>query len=319
MGFMAEKKKHFYLVATLSLLVFFFLLQKYGAASGQGTAPSVDNLEEIYSNLRLKVFGFWADNNGTVGNASWILNTGEIIINGSQNITLQANEAAFVIVGYNYSKPGEFTVTAAASFGNASNSSSITASVSKIILVEITDLYANKLEKIFEFKIKNNGTSAITNSKWRLNLGDIIINSQKTIDLAAGEEAFIYVGYNFTTLSNRIINFTSLTAWENNSKIKHITYLNLSNPDILNSSFKQRIFGFKIKNLYSSNFSNLNWTLNFGDGGKVNSTKGINLIPNEEIFVLAGYNYSSAGSYNVNASARNFTAVNSKSIFIGVS
>ena len=55
-----------------------------------------------------------------------------------------------------------------------------------------------------------------------------------------------------------------------------------------------------------------------GDGNSADSTQAVALVPNEEIFVLAEHNYSSAGNYDVNVTAVNGTLAVSQNISVSV-
>lgn len=279
--------------------------------------PRVNDLKVLYSNLTLRVFEFWINNTGTLGNFSWSFDAGDSTVINSQNITLQTNEAIPVIVEYNYTSSGNFTVIANATSDNASSYSSITVSVGSLFVTEINDIYTNKSEKVFEFKIRNNENTSLSNINWSFNTGENIIYASKLINLSGGEEAFVYFDYNYSSLANRIINVTAfLPSGMSHSKIKYLTYLNLSDFSILNSSYTKRIFGFNIKNLYSSNLTGVYFNMTMGDGSSINSSQAINLIPNEEVFILTEHNYTSSGPYQVNTTARNGTLVISKNITV---
>jgi hypothetical protein len=282
--------------------------------------PVVSNLKVLYSNSTLRVFEFWVTNTGIAGNISWTFSTGDGTVVNIQNITLQINEAIPIIIEYNYSKSGQFTVTATAISENVTNSSSMFVTVGNLIVTELNDLTPNNIsQKIFEFKIKNNENTSISNVNWSFALGDSnIIYASNLLNLTSGEEAFVYVDYNYSSLANRIVNATAFSASNIYSKIKYLTYLNVSNLAVLNSSYTKIIFGFNIKNLYTSNMAAVYWNLTLGDGNIINSTQVIALIPNEEIFVLAEYNYPAGGSYVINATARNGTLIDSKNITVEV-
>ncbi|MFH0831991.1 MAG: S8 family serine peptidase [archaeon] len=281
-------------------------------------APTVSNLTVLYSNSTLRIFEFWIKNTGIAGNVSWVLNTGEDEIAGNQNITLQTNEYVPVIVEYNYAATGQYAVTATATSGNVSDSSAINIMVGSLFVTEINDLHTNNLEKTFEFKISNNGSTNFTSINWSFDSGEEAISASNLMNLSTGEIVFVYIQYNYSSLANRLVNVTAFNANNIHSLTKRIVYLNVSGLTVLNSSFTKRIFGFNIKNLYSSNLTGVYWNMTFGDENRADSTQAVALVPNEEIFVFAEHNYTSAGTYAVNATAVNGTLIDSQNISVSV-
>ncbi|MFH0831877.1 MAG: S8 family serine peptidase [archaeon] len=281
-------------------------------------ATNITSLAVINSNSTLKVFEFWINNTGLTNNVSWILNTGESNITSSQNITLQTNESVHVIVEYNYTATGQYTVTATATSGNVSDSSTLNILVGGLLVTEINDLDTGNIGKVFEFKINNTGAANMTSINWSFDTGEDVIYASNLVDLETGEEAFVYIGYNYSSLANRLVNATAFNANNIHSLTKRIIYLNVSNLAVLNSSLTKRIFGFNIKNFYSSNLTGVYWNMTFGDENRADSTQAVALVPNEEIFVFTEHNYTSAGTYDVNVTAVNGTLVVSQNISVSV-
>ena len=93
-------------------------------------------------------------------------------------------------------------------------------------------------------------------------------------------------------------------------------YININNIAVLNESGNKRIFGFDIENGLSTNLTNVNWTLDTRNSNVINATSNIILQPNEKIFVYIDYNYTSAGIYNINTTARNGTLIDSRNLTI---
>jgi len=68
----------------------------------------------------------------------------------------------------------------------------------------------------------------------------------------------------------------------------------------LYSNAKRRIITFFLANEKNSTITNANWTVDFENQNKINSTVTFNLTTNESVWVIAGYNYANAGSYRIN-------------------
>lgn len=76
----------------------------------------------------------------------------------------------------------------------------------------------------------------------------------------------------------------------------------------LYSNTKQRIISFFLANEKNSTITNANWTVNFEDNNKINSTVAFSLTTNETIWVITGYNYSSGGTYRINITGMSATS-----------
>ncbi len=79
----------------------------------------ISDLNVVYQNTTERVFRFSINNtfiNQNITNISWSLDAGQTIINSNTtlNITLAAQEEALIFVYYNYTSPGNYTVTATA-------------------------------------------------------------------------------------------------------------------------------------------------------------------------------------------------------------
>ena len=84
--------------------------------------------------------------------------------------------------------------------------------------------------------------------------------------------------------------------------IKHIEAYNLS---VVNESGSKRIFEFIIKNNLNTNLTNVNWTFDTKNSNVINNTISSIIQPSEQMFVYIDYNFTTAGTYNVNATAIN--------------
>jgi hypothetical protein len=215
----------------------------------------LSSLKELYSDFNKKVFEFQIDNPRAtrLDNISWILDTGDNnTIVSITNISLDGNENAIIIAEYNYSEIGTYIVIVNVSAEGISSSINISINVTKEFAVnEINELYTNGLEKISEFKIKNNEDSSMNNINWSFNLDDgNVIYADKLINLSVGEEVFIYVWHNYSSSGNYLVNATAFNSEQIDSKTKLIavTDIDVLDLQVLHSNTTSKVFGFIINN-----------------------------------------------------------------------
>ncbi|MBI3027442.1 hypothetical protein HYY70_04980, partial [Candidatus Woesearchaeota archaeon] len=175
---------------------------------------------------------------------------------------------------------------------------------------------------IFEIQAKNNLESNITNVNWSLTAGDgeIINSTSQFSSIKPNETVFIFVNYEYgkTGTFIPIASVTNITYSDSKSitlELKHIEAYNLS---VLNESGTKRIFEFVIRNSLNSNLTGVNWTIDTKNSNVINATSNSILQPSEQIFIYADYNFTAAGSFNVNASARNGTLVDSINLTVTI-
>lgn len=83
-----------------------------------------------------------------------------------------------------------------------------------IDLNNLSIVYSNTTERIFRFKILNNGTSNVSNINWSLHNGQSMIFSQYLANLQPAEDMIIFVYHNYSTTGN--FNVTA-TAYNQNA------------------------------------------------------------------------------------------------------
>ena len=177
----------------------------------------------------------------------------------------------------------------------------------------LTEIYSVNTTKIFEISILNDGDSAVSQIAWQFQPGDgYRINSTYNMTLSHNENALVYIEYEYESNGNYTItaNATGMSASANKSLSITVgsapSYLDVYNFSILHEENSVRVFEFSIRNLDSQIMSNINWTLNTGEG-IIYSDQMVTLNPGETAFVMVGYNYSQPGYYSVTASATNET------------
>jgi len=79
-----------------------------------------------------------------------------------------------------------------------------------------------------------------------------------------------------------------------------------------------RTFEFEIKNQLTVNLTGVSWQFDTKDNNLISSAENVNLAPDETMFVYFEYNFSSTGTYNVNATAINGSLIDSVNLSITI-
>ncbi len=180
-------------------------------------------------------------------------------------------------------------------------------------------IYVNDTYRIFEFFIHNTVNYNLSNVSWTFEPGDgWVVNSTESILLAANETFVLYLAYNYS--DNQVYDAVLTVNSSGFYKIKHFT-INENNQSYLtgltalHTSGKQATVEFTINNT-GTEPADLNWTVNTGEE-TIFASEPISLEVNESAIVLVEFNYSTAGTYQVTATAlENTTQRGSESIFL---
>lgn len=170
---------------------------------------SVTSLSSLHSEGTLRIFEFIINNTGNsnLTNINWSLNTGQTIIDSANPINLSAGKSVLVYAAYNYTQAGAFIVTASATDGTNQDSKSVTINVNGISVSNLSVFNVNETKRIFEIVVRNNLLTSLSNVSWRFDTkNNNIINSTSTAALQSNKEAFVYIGYNFTTIGTFNVN-----------------------------------------------------------------------------------------------------------------
>ncbi|HLC50733.1 MAG TPA: hypothetical protein VJI97_04890 [Candidatus Nanoarchaeia archaeon] len=291
------------------------------------TSLNIESINTIYKNETLTIFEFIIFNDGsfTVNNIQWQFDTGDsYIVNSTSNISsLTAGEKAFVYVQYNYSGEGSFSINASAigiSQNNKISGSMLESlEIGNLLITSFDAVNVDAAKAIFEIHAKDIAEEAISSINWSLDTGkDSIITSGQQYGLSPGETIFIFVQHDYAGGGTYNPTAYIASASHSNSKATSVTlqYININNLAALNESGNNRIFGFDIENGLSSNLTKVNWTLDTRNSNIINATSNVILQPAERIFVYIDYNYTQAGAYNVNATAKNGTLIDARNLTI---
>ncbi|MBI4176975.1 MAG: S8 family serine peptidase [Candidatus Aenigmarchaeota archaeon] len=186
----------------------------------------VSDLQVVHSNAGNRVFQFKAFNDlSTPANVSWTINYGDGRSDNSQNnVTLGAYQETFIFASHDYSRPGNYTVTAYANTSaDNSNTLSMTIEARPIEVNGLKLLNQSSLKNIYGFNIKSPDSDL--NVSWTFYPQDgVAINSTQNISLTANQTIFVYFEYNYgsigsydvtanaTDIDKRYFDFNNITA-----------------------------------------------------------------------------------------------------------
>ena len=300
----------------------------------QNTPPTIvslaiESISTLYSNDTLKIFEFIILNDGdvTVTDVQWWFDTNDSNrINSTSNTSLISGERAFVYIQYNFSDEGSYNVRANATGLRQSttvfSSLSSTVGVGDLAITSFDDLNIAVTNVIFGIQAQNNLLVNLTNLNWSLTTGDgFIINStQQFTSIKPNETVFIFVNYDYgkSGTFNPIADVTNVTYSDSKAitiDIKHIGAFNLT---VVNESGSKRIFEFIIKNNLNNNLTGVNWTFDTKNSNVINATSNSILQPSEQMFIYIDYNFTTTGTFNVNATARNGSLSDSRNLTITI-
>ena len=163
---------------------------------------------------------------------------------------------------------------------------------------------------MFSYAIKNNLDQSFP-LNWTLNTGEsLLINSSLSHSIAGNETVLGFIGHNYSNYGAYSVSFTarasdSLTDEE--ALTLMMKTLNVSQISILNQSGRASAFEVIIENSWENNLTGINWSFNTKDNLIINATALTALQPAEQLFLYLGHNFSTTGTFNVNATARNGT------------
>src|SRR3989344_1499104 len=188
-----------------------------------------------------------------------------------------------------------------------------------IELSGLNEFSGNGTERLFEFTIENTGAQALSNANWTFYPGNgDAVNSTIGINLSVGENASVYVAYNYSSVGLFTVTATARAAGLSSSQNITVEFpLQLRNLSTIYSSARERLFEFIIENTYGRPPPEVNFSVSRGDGSE-NSTYPLNLSAGESVSVYYYYNYSAAGNYTVNASATSGAYVSGENISVAV-
>jgi len=302
----------------------------YSESRSSVVSLKIESISTMYSNGTLKIFEFVILNDGstTVTDIQWRFDTNDSnVINSTLNISsLASNERAFVYIQYNFSSTGRYNVmvnaTGISSSNTASSSLSSSIGVGDFTITSFSNLNTDVTKVIFEIQAQNNLENNLTNLNWLITSGDgQTINSTTPFSsIKPNETVFIFVNYDYgkTGTFNPSASVTNGTYTDSKSITLDVIHLQAYNLSLLNQSVNGSIFEFIIKNSLSNNLTNVSWNFDTKNSNVINSTINSTLQSSEQMFVYIAYNFTSTGTFNVNATAKNGTLIDSRNLTINI-
>ena len=177
--------------------------------------------------------------------------------------------------------------------------------VSAIQITSLSELYSNDTLRIFEFTIKNNDSAALDAVNWSLDTkNNNVIKNNQNINLSVNENISVFVKYNYTTrgIFNITVNASNGTLTDTENLLVTVSDIVITDFSYLYLDQTNFIFEFLINNSGTTTLTDINWSLNMGNGNIINSNILFNLTAGENIRIYTNYNYS-VGEYNVIANA----------------
>jgi len=155
---------------------------------------------------------------------------------------------------------------------------------------------------------------------WSLDTGQETISANTLFSLQPNESIFVFVGYNYTSPGDYTItaSATNKTYTDSETITIDVQDIEVSNLSVLDINLTKRIFEFVIENTLLVDLTSVNWTFDTKDGSVINATSNVLLQPNEELFVYLDYNFTTTGTFNVNATARNGSLTDSRNLTITI-
>ena len=187
-------------------------------------------------------------------------------------------------------------------------------------IINLSTMHENRTRKIFFYKNKNTLEDRLNSIVEKLDTGDSTIQFSTNHSLNSSEEVFVFVEYNYTTVGDKtlIATATSGSLAETESTSINVPDIEVLNLVVLDSNLTKRIFRFDIKNNLDINLTNINWTFDTNNSYVINSTITSILKPAEQLFIYIDYNFTSTGTFNTNATAKNGTLTDSRNLTISI-
>ena len=189
--------------------------------------------------------------------------------------------------------------------------------------IDVNSLFVlsqNSTVAIFEFRINNTRNDLMSGINWSLNTGQETLSANTLFSLQPNESIFVYVGYNYSTTGDYTVtaSATNKTFTDSETITIDVPDIEVNNLTALNISGTKVIFEFIIENTLQVNLTNANWTFDTKNNTIINAASNAILQLNEELLVYIDYNFTGAGTFNVNATARNGSLTDSRNLTITI-
>jgi hypothetical protein len=249
-------------------------------------ASGVDiyNPKDIDSSSKNRTFEFFVinDNNSTLNGVNISLDFGDGKKFNVSNLSIDNNMMFFIQT--NYSKGGDYTVKFNAT-SNGINDYEWKNIKFGIRADNLSTIYANTSYRTFQFDMSSNIVEASNNVSW--NCSDSITST--TFNLSSKEQIINFIQHNYTSPGAKNFTCTALGIDGNESRtiIFNVDGVKIEEFDVLYTNVSRRVIKYNLHNYFNS-LNNVNITMIGNDV----ATKFINLSSNDDILVLAEFNYT---------------------------
>lgn len=183
-------------------------------------------------------------------------------------------------------------------------------------ITNLSVVHKSSAKTIFSYITNNTLEDGLSNIKEGFDTGDSTINFTINHSLMPSEEMMVFVEYSYASTGDKIVtaSATSGNYVETESSGVRISNIEVANLTLKNTNLTRTIFEFIILNNIDLTLTNVDWTFDTKNNNIINNTITSALQPIGQIFVYIGYNFTSSGTYNVNATARNGSLSDSKNL-----
>lgn len=284
----------------------------------------ITSLQNLFNSGTISIFKTIVLNNMAQGylEFNWSLDTGDNnTITSAKSTNLSSNKTSLIFAEYDYNDIGNFDVTAQSTSGNNQDSKTISITILNITDLQVTDFtlpYSNSTLKIFRSVIQN---TAYNNqeSSWKLDTGEDTISSTRPLNLSPANTSLTFIQYNYPQTGEYNALFEAISTRGTNSKSLKVDSedIEIYNLEAIDKTTNEKILKFIIKNFLNSQLTT-GWQLDTKDNQIINSTNHTILQPQQISLVFIGYNFSGAGTFNINATAINNSLSDSQNLTITV-
>ncbi len=284
----------------------------------------INNVTDLTPNVTSKVFESFVENDGNVilDNVTWMFDTGDgSVISSSKNMTLNVSEEAVLFIEEDYPDMTQRTTNTSTNtlYMHEEKTLVINPQVLAANVTNLSVVYSSGLVRVFELVFVNDATSSYA-FNWSVNTGEAIINSTQSTTMEAGSVGRVLVEYTYTNPGDYTVIGTALTSANSDNATLAIS-VTVSPFEVKNlknlTNTSSNVIEFFINNTGSSAITNVNWTVNNGQAN-ISAKNLLNISVAESALVLVTHNYTSSGSFNVNATAYNASYTDSENITITI-
>jgi hypothetical protein len=142
-------------------------------------------------------------------NASWVLDTGDEVVQSNSDTLLGVGERVFVLVEHEYGSFGDFTAVVNASDGSHIRQAWFAVSMNELIIENLAKLTSNNTLAVFTFNVENQFSNNRT-FNWSFDTADGVITGTSPVMLT--ENLTFLVEHNYSSLGNYNVTASANTS-----------------------------------------------------------------------------------------------------------